>query len=240
MKFLRIRRPSASVLLASLALLVALSGTSVASIANVPLLSVGTPQIKPNAVTSPKVANRSLLAIDFRKGQLPRGARGLRGLPGPQGPSGPPGPAGVASAGYVAQVTSQASGSATTTSSTSYVDLAGSTETVVVPAGETARIYAVFSAESVCYGGGVGRLCGVRILVDGNELNPAVGNDFAFDSNNNGGEGSTSWESHAIARTSETLGAGNHTVKVQIRTSNAATALRIDDWALVLFRTKVS
>jgi hypothetical protein len=53
-RFLR-RRPSAGTVIACLALLVALSGTSVASIANVPLLSVGTPQIKPNAVTSPKV-----------------------------------------------------------------------------------------------------------------------------------------------------------------------------------------
>jgi hypothetical protein len=128
-----------------------------------------------------------------------------------------------------------------TTTSTSFVDLAGSSETIVVPTGETARIYAVFTAESACYGGGANqRFCGVRILVDGNELNPNVGNDFAFDSTNNGGETSSSYESHAIARSSETLAAGNHTVKVQIRTTNAATTLRIDDWALVLYRTKLS
>jgi hypothetical protein len=77
-----------------------------------------------------------------------------------------------------------------TTNSTSYVEFAGSSETFNVPAGETARIYAIFSAESACSGGGAGsRFCGVRVLVDGTELNPAVGNDFAFDSTNNGGGG---------------------------------------------------
>ena len=112
-----------------------------------------------------------------------------------------------------------------------------------MPTGETARIYAIFSAESSCYRGRrrpSARYCGVRILVDGNELNPAVGNDFAFDSTDNGDEGTLSSESHAIARSSETLSAGNHTVKVQIRTTVAATTLRIDDWALIVYRTKLS
>ncbi len=78
-------------------------------------------------------------------------------------------------------------------------------------------------------------------LVDGNELNPAVGNDFAFDSTDDGGRGrAIRWESHAMARSTDTLSAGNHTVKVQIRTTNAANTLRVDDWALVVFRTKLS
>ena len=147
----------------------------------------------------------------------------------------------MAAPGYVAQVSSQTSGNPVTTNSTTYVDLAGSSETFSVPTGETARIYAIFSAESACSGGGAGsRFCGVRVVVDGNELNPAVGNDFAFDSTNNGGEGTLSSESHAIARSSETLSAGSHTFKVQIRTNIAATTLRIDDWALIVYRTKLS
>jgi hypothetical protein len=226
------------VVLASLALLVALSGTSIASVSQLGINTVGAPQIKTNAVRSPEVLNRSLLAVDFKQGQLPRG---LRGPAGPSGPSGPAGAAGVAAPGYVAQVSSQSSGSAVSTTSTAYVDLAGSTETVVVPAGETARIYAVFSAESVCSGGGGNpRYCGVRILVDGNELSPAVGNDFAFDSTDNGDEGTASYEAHAITRNSDTLAAGNHQIKVQIRTTNAATTFRIDDWSLFIFRTKLS
>jgi hypothetical protein len=246
-RFLNVHRPSPAMIVASIALLVALGGTSVAAISNVPLFSVGAPQLKNNAVISKKVKNRSLLAVDFKQGQLPRGPRGvpglrgLRGLAGPSGPQGPQGPAGVAAPGYVAQVSSQTGGNVVSTNSTAFVDVAGSSETFSVPTGETARIYAIFSAESVCFGGGGNpRQCGVRIVVDGNELNPAVGTNFAFDSTDNGDETDNSWESHATARTSETLSAGNHTVKVQIRTTDAATTLRIDDWALVIFRTKLS
>lgn len=44
--------------------------------------SVGTAQLRDGAVTAAKVKDRSLLARDFKRGQLPRG---------PQGPVGPPG-----------------------------------------------------------------------------------------------------------------------------------------------------
>jgi hypothetical protein len=83
---------------ASVALLAALGGTSVAAISNVPLFSVGTPQLKSNAVVSSKVKNRSLLAVDFKQGQLPRGPRGFRGPAGAPGQDGAPGPAGPAGA----------------------------------------------------------------------------------------------------------------------------------------------
>ena len=61
--------------IACLALGVALSGTSYAKILALPVNSVGTPQLKANAVTSAKVKNHSLLAVDFKPGQLP----GIRG-----------------------------------------------------------------------------------------------------------------------------------------------------------------
>jgi hypothetical protein len=70
-----IPRPSPAMVIACLALLVALSGTSYAKILALPVNSVGTPQLKANAVTSPKVRNHSLLAVDFKPGQLP----GIRG-----------------------------------------------------------------------------------------------------------------------------------------------------------------
>lgn len=70
-----IPRPSPAIVIACLALAVALSGTSYAKILALPVNSVGTPQLKPNAVTSPKVRNHSLLAVDFKPGQLP----GIRG-----------------------------------------------------------------------------------------------------------------------------------------------------------------
>lgn len=227
------RWPSASVVLASLALLVALSGTSIASIASVPLLSVGTPQIKPNAVTTAKVKNRSLLGVDFKQGQLPRGPRGV------QGPAGPAGPAGQAAPpGYVAQVTSQNSATANTTTTQTFQELPGSSENVVVPTGETARLYVLFSAESTCYGG-TGN-CSVRITVDGSELMPVEGATAYFDSTDVGDEGTNSPEAHAIVRISDTLTAGTHAVRVERRTTQAATTLRLDDWSLVIFRTKVS
>jgi hypothetical protein len=58
--------------------------------------SVGTPQLKNNAVTTLKVRNFTLRAVDFKKGQLPRGAQGPAGPAGAQGPAGPQGAQGVA------------------------------------------------------------------------------------------------------------------------------------------------
>ena len=56
--------------------------------------SVGTAQLKKNAVTSAKVKNHSLLADDFKAGQLPaglKGDKGDKGDAGAQGPKGDPG-----------------------------------------------------------------------------------------------------------------------------------------------------
>ena len=50
--------------------------------------SVGTPQLKKNAVTSAKVKNGTLLAVDFKQGQLPAGPQGPQGAKGDQGPKG--------------------------------------------------------------------------------------------------------------------------------------------------------
>lgn len=69
-----------------LALFVALGGFAVA--AGLPKNSVGTKQLKRNAVTSAKVKNGSLLTQDFKAGQVPKGERGLIGDRGPQGAAG--------------------------------------------------------------------------------------------------------------------------------------------------------
>lgn len=93
------RRLSPAMVVACLALLVALGGTSVAAVA-LPRNSVGTPQLQKNAVVSAKVRNGSLRAVDFAAGQLPAGqpgppgAPGAQGQQGPQGTQGPPGPQG--------------------------------------------------------------------------------------------------------------------------------------------------
>jgi len=72
--FRSIPRPSPALVIACLALGVALSGTSYADVLNVPFNSVGTRQLKADAVVSSKVTNHSLLAVDFKSGQL--GVRG--------------------------------------------------------------------------------------------------------------------------------------------------------------------
>jgi hypothetical protein len=71
---------------AYLALFVALSGSSYAAL-KLPKNSVGPKQIKANAVNSSKVRNASLLARDFKAGQLPAGLPGVKGAPGATGPS---------------------------------------------------------------------------------------------------------------------------------------------------------
>ena len=61
--------------LALLALFVALGGTGYAAL-KLPENSVGSKQIRNNAVTTSKVKNSSLLANDFAAGQLPAGPQG--------------------------------------------------------------------------------------------------------------------------------------------------------------------
>jgi hypothetical protein len=86
------RRPSPSLVISIIALFVAMGGTSYAAL-KLPKKSVGTKQLKSNAVTTSKVKNGSLRARDFKAGQLPAGARGATGLTGATGPAGADGTA---------------------------------------------------------------------------------------------------------------------------------------------------
>jgi hypothetical protein len=73
-----------------IALFVALGGTSIAAV-SLKRGQVKSQHLAGNAVTSPKVRNGSLLAGDFRAGQLPageRGQQGERGAPGAPGANG--------------------------------------------------------------------------------------------------------------------------------------------------------
>lgn len=98
-----------------LALAVSLGGTGYAAL-KLPANSVGTAQLKKNAVTSVKVRNASLLAADFAKGQLPSGAPGppgQDGAKGDKGDKGDPGPPGLAG---IQQVTATSPTNTTTRS----------------------------------------------------------------------------------------------------------------------------
>lgn len=57
--------------------------------------TVGTKQLKKNAVISSKVKNGSLLKADFKAGQLPAGPQGPAGAPGAPGATGAAGAAGA-------------------------------------------------------------------------------------------------------------------------------------------------
>jgi hypothetical protein len=89
---------------AYVALVLATGGTSYAA-GVIPAGSVGTQQLQNGAVTSQKVRAHSLLAVDFKQGQLPQGKATSTGGAlldgpfgagpvGPQGPKGDTGPAG--------------------------------------------------------------------------------------------------------------------------------------------------
>ena len=90
--------------MATLAVFVALGGGAYAA-TTLPKNSVKSKQIvngqvksadiAANAVNSAEVADFSLLAQDFRAGQLPAGPAGPQGAQGPQGPQGPPGEPGA-------------------------------------------------------------------------------------------------------------------------------------------------
>jgi hypothetical protein len=99
-----------------------------------------------------------------------------------------------------------------------------------------------FTAESQCAGGGGDfDWCGVRILVNGVEAQPAPA-DFAFDSTSNGDEGEGSWEAHAMDRhlcvRNPNGGTINVPVQVQWRVfaglGGVPPQFRLDDWSLTI------
>lgn len=88
------RRLSPATVIAIIALVVALGGTTYAVTA-LPRNSVGNAQLKKAAVTSQKVKDHSLLAVDFKPGQLAKVVPTAYGPAGPQGPAGADGAAGA-------------------------------------------------------------------------------------------------------------------------------------------------
>ena len=95
----RTRRISYANVTSTLALCLALGGTSYAAVAitgkDVKNGTLSGKDLKKNALTTREVKSRSLLAADFKAGELPSGERGPQGVQGPQGERGPAGAAGV-------------------------------------------------------------------------------------------------------------------------------------------------
>jgi hypothetical protein len=86
----RLRLSAAALVVASVALLVALGGTSYA-VSTLPANSVGSAQLRTGAVTSAKVRDGSVRALDL----APATRRALAGQVGPRGPQGEAGLSGV-------------------------------------------------------------------------------------------------------------------------------------------------
>lgn len=113
----RFRRscPSPSMTVALMALFVALGGSSYAAVTlkknsvrsnHIKNGQVKGPDLTQNSVTSTKVKDASLLARDFKSGQLPGGPVGPRGFPGAKGDPGSPGRDATNLFAYVADVSS--------------------------------------------------------------------------------------------------------------------------------------
>jgi hypothetical protein len=137
----------------------------------------------------------------------------------------------IVSGGAIDQVKVARSDESSGTTSSSYVDIPAATTQVTVQRGQRALLLARFSAESICTGGA---WCSVRIVaVKGGveqEMEPASGTDFAFDSPND------NWESNSMDR-SLLVGRGTYTVKAQAAVIGGS-SFRLDDWSLTVERAR--
>lgn len=194
---MRLRKPSPAMLVALLALLVALGGSSYAAVTfsknSVTSKHIKNGQVKRadianNAVTSAKVANATLLADDFKAGQLPAGpagpkgdtgppgSQGPQGNTGPQGPQGDTGAPGIPGSAIVARVRSTSALTPATAGTYEQVALTGNTWT---QAGDEMNV-AWLKAEltnNACVGGigsPVGSSVVLNVKVDGSVVAPFV------------------------------------------------------------------
>jgi hypothetical protein len=136
----------------------------------------------------------------------------------------------VVSFGQINQVSQTRSADADTTTSHAFLNLPGGSQ--LIRAGTSGIVLARFSGESACRGSG--GWCSVRLLIDGQEMAPVAGTDFAFDSPTANGFSAHSMERSAVVQS------GTHTVQIQYAALGAATSLRLDDWTLTLESSAVN
>jgi hypothetical protein len=115
----------------------------------------------------------------------------------------------------------------TTTTSRVYQTLASTS--ISVPAGQRGLMVAHFAAESLCRG--LAGYCSVRIRMDGTEMVPQSGTNFAFDS-----VGRDARESHAMERTISGVSEGIHIFAVEWTlvcyptAADCPRSFSVDDW----------
>ena len=139
------------------------------------------------------------------------------------------------SGGTIIRRTVRTETTASTSSSTAFVNVPNTNVSVTVPANTTRLVLARFTAESQCVGGAAGNWCSMQIIARESggavvALNPASGLDFAFDAVNSPDD---FWESNSMARSAR-LGPGTWSVFAQRAVTNTATVFRLDDWTFEL------
>ena len=218
--FLR-KRLTFSNVIALLALFIALGGTSYAVTA-LPKNSVGTQQLKKNAVTGVKVKNGSLSSADFAAGTLLKGDTGASGATGATGPQGATGAAGPAGAQYSSvdgdsQTNPIESNAVSVASGTIYLDQAGK--------------YAMFArfdttlTANMCAGGNPV----LFLSTDGTVLAKSARTFL--------NSGST-WDGLVLfGKMNEAQAAGNHTARIMAGCSNSTTPLSTPTHYNVAFLT---
>jgi hypothetical protein len=174
--FLRRQRPSPAMAVALVALFVSVGGSSYAAITlsnnavrskHIAAGQVKASDIARNAVRSGKVADFSLLAKDFKAGQLPAGPKGDPGPAGPPGQQGATGQTGPAGAAIVARPRSTGSVTPATAGTFEAVPLTGNSWTQAADEMDWAWLRAEVTNNSCS---GVFPSVQLRIKVDGTEV----------------------------------------------------------------------
>ena len=141
---------------------------------------------------------------------------------GPPGPSGSPGvPGDPGTPGLITDVAVASSDEHEAVGSTDWTNLTDATVSVDVADGAEGLLIVRFSALSRC-NGALDGACLIRLLVDGEQMDPAFEEDSAvnrpyFDLVDPGQPDNPEGEAHTIERSIEGLGSGTHVVKVQYR-----------------------
>jgi hypothetical protein len=149
-------------------------------------------------------------------------------------PSGGEANAGVVrhKAGAVQQVLTASETDATTTSSTSYVDVPNAFVRITIPPGPNQLVVARFTAESYCNGiDQTGSWCSVQITINrADTMNPIVGIDYAFDSV----EADDGFMTGAAVDRDKVLTPGTYLVIVRYAVTFGSVLFRFDDWHLTV------
>jgi len=190
---LGLRLPSPSTVIAVIALLIALGGSAYAA-GLLPANSVGTAQLRADAVVSSKVKNGSLRAVDFKTGQLPVGARGPAGPAGATGPAGPAGATGPQGAQGSAGAQGP-KGDPGSLASVTYVSA------LFGPFPASSQ----YLGEATC-GSGQHAVGGGVLTESGNPGEQAVNSTFPSDGSGTGTQGNTAWGAYVDNLSAGALG----------------------------------